>query len=67
MPAVEGDQIKEGKGLKILTPNKRFTRISKSLAQRKSANNSNKLKNEIKQILYLLYQQKEITKNFTTV
>ena len=48
MPTLEGDEeeIKEGKGLKILTPNKLPTRLPILLAQIKAGNNSNKLKNE---------------------
>ena len=61
MPALERDEVKEGKGLKILTPNKLLTRLSILLAQIKAGNNSNKLKNEIRQILYLLYQHNKIT------
>ena len=41
-----------GEGLKILTPNQMFSRLPFSLAQLKSGNNSEKLKNEIRQILY---------------
>ena len=33
------------------------------LAQIKSGSNSNKLKNEVRQILYLLYQRNKMTKN----
>ena len=63
MPPLEGDEeVKEGKGLKILTPNKLLTRLPVLLAQIKARNNSYKLKNEIRQILYLLYQQNKITK-----
>ena len=56
MPPLEGDEeeIKKGKGLKILTPNELLTRLSVLLAQMKAGNNSYKLKNEIRQILYLL-------------
>ena len=53
---------KEEKGLKILTPNKLLTRLAISLAQIKAGNNSNKLKNEVRQIVYLLYQHNNITK-----
>ena len=49
-------------GLKILTPNKLLTRLSILLSQIKAASNSNKLKNEIRQILYLLYQHNKTTK-----
>ena len=51
-----------GKGLKILTPNQRLSRLPISLAQSKAGNNSEKLKNEIRQILYSLYRSKKLTK-----
>ena len=65
MRSLEGneEEVKEGKTLKILTPNKLSTRLPILLAQTKARNNSNKLKNEIRQILYLLYQHNKITKN----
>ena len=45
MPSLEGDEeVKEGKGLKILTPNKLLTRLPILLAQIKAGNNSYKLK-----------------------
>ena len=44
------------KGLKILTPNQMLSRLSISLAQLKAGNNSEKLKNEIRQLLYSLYR-----------
>ena len=58
MPALEGEEeVKKEKGLnKIFTPNKLFTRLPLLLAQVKAGNNSYKLKNEIRQVLYLLYQ-----------
>ena len=52
----------ERKGLKILTPNNLLTRLSILLAQIIAGNNSYKSKNEIKQILYLLFQHNKITK-----
>ena len=52
----------EETGLKILTPNKLLTRLPILLAQITAGNNSNNLKNEIRQILYLLYQHNKITK-----
>ena len=45
----------KGGGLKILTPNQMLSRLPISLAQLKAGNNSEKLKNEIRQILYSLY------------
>ena len=68
MSPLEGDkEVKEGKRLKILTPNKLLTRLLILLAQIKAGNNSYKLENEIRQILYLLYQHNKITKKFTTI
>ena len=46
----------EGQGLKILTPNQMFSRLPISLAQLKTGNNSEKLKYEIRQLLYSLYR-----------
>ena len=62
MPVLEGDEIKEGKGIKILTPSKLLPRLPILLAQIKAGNNSYKLKSEIRQILYLLYQCNKTTK-----
>ena len=52
----------KGKGLKILTTNQMLSRLPISLAQLKAGNNSEKLKNEIRQLLYSLYRSKELTK-----
>ena len=46
-------------GLKNLTPNQMFSRLPISLAQLKAGNNSEKLKNEIRQLLYSLYRSKK--------
>ena len=64
MSPLEGyeEKVKEGKRLKILTPNKLLTRLPILLARIKAGNNSYKLTNEISQILYLLYQHNKITK-----
>ena len=51
-----------GQGLKILTPNQMLSRLPISLAQLKAGNNSEKLKNEIRQLLYSLYRSKKLTK-----
>ena len=53
---------KTGRGSKILTPNKLLTRFPVLLAQMKAGNNSKSLKNEIRKILYILYQHNKITK-----
>ena len=52
----------EGKRLKILTPNQMLSRLPITLAQLKSGNNSDKLKNEKRQLLYYLYCSKNMTK-----
>ena len=55
-------QKKEGEGIKILTPSQMLSRLPISLAQLQAGNNSEKLKNEIRQLLYSLYRSKNITK-----
>ena len=51
-----------GKGHKILTPKQMLQRLPIALAQVKTGNNSENVLNEIRQIVYSLYQSKEITK-----
>ena len=51
-----------GSGLKILTNKQMLNRLPILLAQIQPGNNSIKLKNEIRQILYLLYTSKVLTK-----
>ena len=55
------NQQKE-QGLKILTPNQMLSRLPIALAQLQAGNNSKKLKNEIRQLLYSLYCSENITK-----
>ena len=55
-------QAKKGTGLKILTPKQMLQRLPIALAQIKAGNHSESLLNEIRQIVYSLYQAKEITK-----
>ena len=52
----------KGKRLKILTPKQMLQRLPIALAQVKAGNNSESLLNEIRQIVYSLYQSKQITK-----
>ena len=52
----------KGTGLKILTPKQMLQRLPIALAQVKAGNNSESLLNEIRQIVYSLYQSKKITK-----
>ena len=47
-----------GKGLKILTPRQMLQRLPIALAQVKAGNNSKSLLNEIRKIVYSLYQAK---------
>ena len=54
---------KKGKGLKILTPDQMFGRLPIMLAQLKAWNYSEKLKNEIRQLLYFLYRSKSLQNN----
>ena len=57
-----GERKKTGTGLKTLTPNKLLTRLPIILVQIKAGNSSDKLKKEIRQKLYLLYQHNKIIK-----
>ena len=52
----------KGTGIKIITPKQMLQRLPIALAQVKAGNNSENLLNEIRQIVYSLYQSKEITK-----
>ena len=56
------NQNQEGKGLKILTPDQMISKLPISLAQLEAGNNSEKLKNEVRQLLYYLYPSKKLTK-----
>ena len=62
MPELEREESAEqgknqqGKGLKILTPNQMLSRLPINLAQLKAGSNSEKPKNEIRQLLYSLYR-----------
>ena len=53
---------KTGTGIKMLALNKLLTRLPVPLTQIKAGNNSCKLKNEIRQLLYLLHKPNEIPK-----
>ena len=52
----------QGQGLKILTPDQMLSRLPVSLAHLKLENNSEKCKNEIRQLLYSLYRSNKLTK-----
>ena len=52
----------KGKELKILTPKHILQRLPMTLAQVNASNNSENVLNEIRQIVYSLYQSKIIAK-----
>ena len=52
----------KGTGFKTLTPKQMLQRLPIALAQVQAGNNSESLLNEIRQIVYSLYQSKEIIK-----
>ena len=52
----------KGRGLQILTPKQMLQRLPIALAQVKSGNNLKHLLNEIRKIVYSLYQSNRITK-----
>ena len=68
MPELESEESaaqrrnQSAKGLKILTPDQMLSRLPISLAQLKAGNNSERLKNEIRQLLYSLYRSKKTCK-----
>ena len=53
---------KTGHELKIMTPSQLITRLPILLAQKQAGNNSQKLKNEIRQIIYSLYRSRNLSK-----
>ena len=52
-------RYQEREGLKIITPDQMLSILPISLAQLKAENNSEKLKNEIRKLLYSLYCSKK--------
>ena len=55
-------QNQQGQGLTMLPPNQMLSRLPISLPQLQTVNNLEKLKNEIRQLLYSLYRSKNMTK-----
>ena len=53
---LEVNRQQKRKGLKIPIPNQMLRKLPITLAQLKAGNNSKKLKNEIRQLLYSLYK-----------
>ena len=67
MPEWESEESAEGRyklgeGLKILTPDQMLGRLPITIAQLKAGNNSQKLINKIRQVLYSLYRSQKLTK-----
>ena len=61
---VDFNQLNQsGEELKILKPNQMLSRLRIFLAQLNAGNNSEKLKNEIRQLLYSLHRSKKFRKN----
>ena len=55
-------KVKLGGRLKILTPKQMLQRLTIALAQVKAGNTFENLLNEIRKVIYSLYQVKEITR-----
>ena len=55
------NQDQKGQGLKIVRPDQMLSRLPIALAQLQTGNNSEKLKNEIRQLLYLLHSSKKLS------
>ena len=68
MPDLESEESPEwrrkqkGQGLKILTLDQMLNRLPITLDPLKAGNNSEKLKNEIRQLLHSFYHSKKLTK-----
>ena len=68
MPDLESEESapqrrnQQGKNLKMTTPNQMLSRLPISLAHLKAGNNSEKLKSQIRQLLYSLCRSKKLTK-----
>ena len=52
------------KRIKTLIPKEMLQRLPLALAQAKAVNTSEHLLNEIRQIIYFLYREKEVTKKY---
>ena len=68
MPVLESEESaakrknQQGQGLTMLTPDQMLSRLPITLAQLNAGNNSEKLENDIRQLLYSLYRSKNLTK-----
>ena len=59
-------KIFDRKRIKVLTPKQMLQRLSKALVQIKAGNTSENLLNEMRQIIYSLHRDKEVTKKYRT-
>ena len=64
---VSGRKVFDHTQLKILTPKQMLQRLPISLAQVKAGNTSENLLDEIKKIIYSLYQAKKILKKYRII
>ena len=62
MSELESEESAEQRGQGLKTPSQMLSRLPITSAQLKAGNNSEKLKNEIRQLLYSLYRSKKLTK-----
>ena len=61
------EENQKGQALKILTSDERLSRLTITLAQLKTGNNSENLKNEIRQLCILWMVQKNLLKQYKIV
>ena len=59
------DKVSDHSNLKILTPKQILQKLPITLAQVKGGTTSETLLNEIRQIIYSLYREKEVTKKIS--
>ena len=61
-PEEDAEKRQKGQGIKIMTPNQLITRMPIFLAEKQAGNNSQKLNNGIRQIIYSLYRSSNLSK-----
>ena len=57
----------KSKGIKLLTPKQMLQRLSIALAQVKAGNTSEKLLNEIRQVLYYFIEKRKLLKKYLAI
>ena len=60
--SILGDKPEIGKGLKIMTPKQMITRLPILFPQKQAGNNSQKLNDEIRKIIYSSYRSQNLSK-----